>query len=49
MKKEKKHFMVINNNWKKERDYYIDFDGYSSDLVSEGFGTFIVMRDKAWF
>ncbi len=48
-KKEKKHFMVINNNWKKERDYSIDFDGYSSDLVHEGFGTFVVVRDKAWF
>lgn len=41
--------MVINNNWKKERNYYIDFDGYSSDLVHEGFGTFVVVRDKAWF
>ena len=33
----------------KKSDYYIDFDGYSSDLVSEGFGTFVVVRDKAWF
>ncbi len=46
---EKKHFMVINNNWENDRDYYIDFDGYSSDLVHEGFGTFVVVRDKAWF
>ena len=46
---ERKHFIVINNNWKTEKDYYLDFDGYSYDLIYEGFGTFVVVGDEPWF
>lgn len=46
---ERKNFMVIDNNWDITRDDYIDFDGYSSGLIHEGFGTFVVVRDTAWF
>lgn len=46
---ESKHFMVINDNWDNTPETtYIDFDGYSNDLINEGFGTFVVVKDYLW-
>lgn len=43
------HFMEISDNWKHTGNTtYIDFDGYSSDLIREGFGTFVVIKDYKW-
>ncbi len=39
--------MVINEHRDATRDYYIDFDGYSRDLFNEGFGTSVVVKEKA--
>ena len=44
-----KHFMTMNNNWWRNTPVtYIDFDGYSSDYIHEGFGTFVVVKDYIW-
>lgn len=46
---EKKHFIVINDNWTKEYpSTYIDFDGYANDYLNEGFGTFVSIKDFMW-
>jgi len=38
--------MEMNDNWRiTGATTYIDFDGYSFDLVHEGFGTFVVVKD----
>jgi len=44
-----KHFMEMNDNWAGTgSSTYIDFDGYSNDLIHEGFGTFVVAKDYKW-
>lgn len=46
---ESKHFMEMNDNWRSTGSTtYIDFDGYSNDLIHEGFGTFVVVKDYKW-
>lgn len=46
---ESKHFMVMNDNWYGTgATTYIDFDGYSCDLIHEGLGTFVVVKDYLW-
>ncbi|MGN0814552.1 MAG: hypothetical protein ACI4MH_04885 [Candidatus Coproplasma sp.] len=46
---ESKHFMEMNDNWRSTgATTYIDFDGYSFDLIHEGFGTFVVVKDYKW-
>lgn len=46
---ESKHFIMMNDNWKETPETtYIDFDGYSNDLINEGFGTFVVVKDYLW-
>ncbi len=46
---ESKHFMEMNDNWRSTgTTTYIDFDGYAFDLIHEGFGTFVVVKDYKW-
>lgn len=46
---ESKHFMEMNDNWRSTgATTYIDFDGYAFDLIHEGFGTFVVVKDYKW-
>lgn len=46
---ETKHFMEMSDNWYGTgATTYIDFDGYASDLIHEGFGTFVVVKDYLW-
>ena len=47
---EEKHFMEMNDNWRNKKcsTTYIDYEGYSGDLIREGFGTFVVVRDYLW-
>lgn len=46
---ESKHFMEMNDNWRSTgTTTYIDFDGYANDLIKEGFGTFVVVKDYKW-
>ena len=41
---EYKNLMIINDNWNGS-DYYFDLDSYGWNLGSEGFGTFLTVRD----
>lgn len=46
---EYKNLMIINDNWQADkRDMYFDLDSYGLDLWSEGFGTFLTVRDYAF-
>ena len=41
---EYKDLMIINDNWYTQ-DMYFDSDSYVWNLWSEGFGTFLTIRD----
>ena len=44
---EYKDLMIINDNWYSQ-DMYFDLDSYGWNLWSEGFGTFLTIRDYAF-
>ena len=44
---EYKDLMIINDNWYFQ-DMYFDLDSYGWNLWSEGFGTFLTIRDYAF-